>query len=47
MRSLMFGLAALTLGAEPAAAVWQKVGSPHFIIYADAPPDKSGAFASR
>lgn len=47
MRTFLIGCAALALGATPAGAAWQKVSSPHFVIYADESPDKLRAFATR
>ncbi|MEO8618643.1 MAG: hypothetical protein ABI412_04695 [Sphingomicrobium sp.] len=42
----MCGAAALLL-AGPCAAAWQKIGSPHFVIYADGDPGTLREFASR
>lgn len=47
MRNLWIGCAALALGSTQTAAAWQKVSSPHFIIYADGSPDKLRTFATR
>ena len=48
LRTLLF--LSTVLGAFlpfPAASAWQKVSSPHFIIYADDSPEKLREFASR
>lgn len=48
MRIRGWALAALFLAsAVPASAAWHKVSSPHFVIYADAPPERLRAFAER
>lgn len=48
MRNRAWALAALFLAsAVPASAAWHKVSSPHFVIYADAPPERLRAFAER
>ena len=47
MRNLWVGCAVLALAGTSANAAWQKVSSPHFVIYADGAPDKLRAFATR
>ena len=47
LRKLWIGCAALALGTTQAHTAWQKVSSPHFVIYADGEPDKLRAFATR
>jgi len=46
-KSCFLGAAAGALLSSPAVSAWQKVSSPHFVIYADDSPDKLREFANR
>ncbi len=44
---LLFGWAAMFLGAGPAAAAWQRATSTHFILYVDGSQEQARAVAER